>query len=176
MKIRQFALFVAALLLIGTPLQAVQSPKLETLLGEYKKARSDVLGKLNESYALQADALAKQYQAIPNLDGADRARTFAKRLRNPDETNDVLSGSSSDSAADPLAILQAHYAAARAENLNNVYTFYSTTAENMRRELLRTKDQAGANVLATFLEKIKPAGTAATSQASPAKPRKTPAK
>ncbi|MDR3403812.1 MAG: hypothetical protein P4L99_15045 [Chthoniobacter sp.] len=175
MKIRQFLLFIAALLLISAPLQAAQAPKLETLLAEYKKARTDVLGKLNESYALQADALATKYQAIPNLDGADRARTFAKRLRNPDETNEVLVPTS-DSATDPLAILQAHYASARTENLNNVYTFYSTTAESLRRELLKTNDKAGADVLTTFMEKIKPAGVPATAQASPAKTRKTPAK
>jgi len=176
MKIRHFLLFVAALLVISGPLQAAQAPKLETLLAEYKKARTDVLGKLNESYALQADALAKKYQAIPNLDGVDRARTFAKRLRNPEESNEALVTTGGDSATDPLAILQAHYASARAENLNNVYAFYSTTAENLRRELLKTNDQAGADVLTTFLEKIKPAGVVATGQASPAKKRKTPAK
>ena len=176
MKIRQFLLFIAAFLLISAPLWAAEAPKLETLLGEYKKARSDVLGKLNESYAVQADALAQKYQTIANLDGADRARAFARRLRNPDEVNEIQAASGSDTVTDPLAILQAHYASARAENLNNVYGFYATAAGNLRRELQKANDQAGAAVLTTFLEKIKPTGVTAAAPASPAKTRKAAAK
>ncbi|MEP6668291.1 MAG: hypothetical protein ABJF10_04015 [Chthoniobacter sp.] len=174
MKIRQFLLFIAAFLLISGSVQAAQAPKLDTLLGEYKKARADVLGKLNESYAAQADALTQKYQAISNLDGADRSRTFAKRLRDPAEVNEIqVTG---DNPNDPLAMLQARYASSRAENLNNVYGFYSSTAQNLRAELLKSNDQAGADVLTTFLEKIKPAKVTAAAPATPAKKRKVPAK
>jgi len=173
MKIPRFLLFAAALLCVSAPLQAAQAPKLETLLAEYKKARSDVLAKLNEAYASQADVLAGQYQSIPDLDGTDRARLFAKRLRDPDAKNDAVGTTGSDKPGDPLATLQTEYARARGENLANVYTFYATTAANLRQELLRTKDQAGAKTMTAFLEKIKPAGMTAAALASPSKSRTT---
>jgi len=169
MKIHSFLLFAATLLLICAPLHGATAPKLETLLSEYKQARAQVLGKLNEVYATQADALAQQFQAVPNLDGADRARRFAKRLRDPDERNDAYGPTGKEAAADPLAELQANYAHAREENLNNVYAFYATAAANLRRELLQANDQAGAKVLTEFLEKIKPA-KAVAAQATPARP------
>jgi hypothetical protein len=174
MKLRHLVLFVAALLpLFAANLHGAEAPKLETLLAEYKKARADVLSKLNESYASQADELAKQYQAIPNLDGADRSRQFAKRLRNPDENNELPGISADEKSTDPFTVLQSHYVSARAANLKIVYTFYSTTAENLRRELLRTNDQAGADVMTTFLAKIKPASATPTAKAGAAKTRKT---
>jgi hypothetical protein len=182
MKIRPFLLFVLTLLVVCVPLRAAQAPKLETLLGEYKKARSDVLGKLNEAYAQQADALAKQYLTIPNLDGADRAQRFAKRLRELDLNHAPEGPAANTPATDPLSVLQSDYARAREENLHNAYVFYASTAANLRRELLRTKDQAGADVLTTFLEKIKPpdgtkhASATTPAQASPAKSRTVSAK
>ncbi|HEY3900800.1 MAG TPA: hypothetical protein VGM54_19475 [Chthoniobacter sp.] len=161
MKIRPLILFAMALFFLGPVLQAAKAPKLETLLGEYKKARSDVLAKLNEAYAGQAEMLAQQLQAVSNLEGVDRAKKFAKRLRNPDERNDIYSGLANGGINDPVAELQGNYATAREANLNNVYVFYASTAENLRHELLRTKDEAGANVIAEFLAKIKPPGKAA---------------
>jgi hypothetical protein len=176
MKIPWILLFAAALLCISAPSHAAQAPKLETLLAEYKKARAEVLGKLNEVYALRTDALAGQYQSMPDLDGADRARSFAQRLRNPDERNDAIGTAGSDKSADPLTMLQTEYARARADNLNNVYTFYSTTAESCRRELLRTHDQAGASVMTAFLEKIKPAGATPSASSGLAKKSKVSSK
>jgi hypothetical protein len=176
MKIPRILLFATALLCISTPLRAAQVPKLETLLAEYKKARADVLGKLNEAYALRAEALASQSDSIPDLDGADRARSFAQRLRNPDERNDAIGTTGSDKPTDPLTMLQTEYARARAENLDNVYTFYSTTAESFRRELLRSNDRAGASVMTAFLQKIKPAGATPTASPGLAKKSKTSSK
>jgi hypothetical protein len=176
MKISRLFVFVVALMTsLSAPLHAAQAPKLETLLGEYAKARTDVLGKLNESYAVQADALAARLQAIPNLDGADRARSFAKRLRDADQNNEAIGASETGNASDPVAMLQTNYSQARTENLKNVYTFYTTAAGNLRRELLKENDKPGAEVLTTFLEKIKPAATP-TPSSSPAKKRKMPAK
>lgn len=174
MKIPYLIFFTAALLSISATLHAAQAPKLETLLGEYKKARTDVLSKLNETYASQADAVAQKYDAVSNLDGADRARQFARRLRDPDANNDGVGASEPGAATDPLAILQANYAGARAENLKIVYTFYSTSAENLRRELLKENDQAGAGVLTTFLEKIKPTRATPTAKPTPARKTKKP--
>jgi hypothetical protein len=172
LKIRPLILFTAALLLCCAPLQAAKAPKLETLLAEYKKARGDVLAKLNEAYAGQADILAQQLQAASNLDGVERARQFAKRLRNPDERNDIYSGLAKGGINDPVAELQGNYARVRETNINYVYAFYTSTAENLRHELLRTNDQAGANILSQFLAKIKPAEKAAVAQG----PTPTPAK
>src|SRR3954466_3439772 len=105
MKIPHFILFVASLLFLSEPLiQAAEAPKLDTLLGEYKKARTDVLTKLNQSYASQAAELAKQYQAIPNLDAADRSRTFAKNLRGPQDSTELRMVSPANTSDDPLAI------------------------------------------------------------------------
>jgi hypothetical protein len=146
MKIRPLILFVAALLVFCAPLQAAKAPKLETLLSEYKKARTDVLAKLNEAYAGQAEMLAQQLQSVANLEGVDRAKKFAKRLRDPDARND---------------------------NLNNVYVFYASTAESLRHELLRTNDQAGANIVSEFLAKIKPPEKAAVAQGPTPTPSKS---
>ena len=171
MKIPRLLLFAAALLFISAPLRAAEAPKLETLLAEYKKARADVLGKLNEAYASQADALASQYQSILDLDGADRTRLFARRLRNPDERNDAIGTTGGEKPGDRLAALQTEYARARAENLNNVYTFYSTTAENLRRELLRSNDKTGAKTMTAFLQKIKPPSVTPAASAGSSKTR-----
>jgi len=171
MKIRSLFFFVATLLSMLAPLRAAKAPKLDLLLGEYKKARFDVLSKLNDAYASQADLLAQQFQAVPNLDGADRAHQFAQRLRNPDEKNDIYEAVANDAVNDPLAALQANYGRAREENLRNVYIFYASTAESLRRELLRMNDQAGANVLAEFLAKIKPPATKDTAHSGTTKVR-----
>ena len=173
MKIRPLILFAAALLVICPALQAAKAPKLETLLNEYKKARTDVLAKLNEAYAGQADMLVQQFQAAANLDGADRARQFAKRLRNPDERNDIYSGLARGGINDLVAELQGNYAQAREANLNNVYVFYAATAENFRRERLRINDQAGAKILSDFLAKIKPPEKAAVAQGPAPTPSKS---
>ena len=173
MKIRPLMLFAAALLLFCVPLQAAKAPKLETLLSEYKKARSDVLAKLNEAYAGQADMLAQQFQAVANLDGVDRAKKFARRLRDLDARNDIYSGLANGGISDPVAELQGNYAQDRTANLNNVYVFYASTAESLRHELLRTHDQAGADILAEFLAKIKPPGKAAVAQGPAPTPSKS---
>jgi len=152
------------------PLHGAQAPKLETLLSEYKQARTQVVSKLSEVYATQADALAQQFQAIPNLDGADRARRFAKHLRDADDRKDAAEAAGNPAPGDPLAELQANYARAREENLRNVYIFYASAAENLRRELLRTKDQAGAKVLTDFLAKIKPSAPTVADAATSPKP------
>ncbi len=176
MNIRLFHLLAAALLLLGFPLHGAppKAPKLETLLEEYKQARAEVLGKLNEAYAAQADALAQQLQSAANLDAADRARGFARRLRDPNEKNDVYAAMAASAApADLLAQLEANYGRSREENLRNVYLFYATSAASLRQELLRTKDQAGAAVVGEFLQKIKPSPSP---QPSPAKPHTASAK
>ncbi|EDY19330.1 hypothetical protein CfE428DRAFT_3015 [Chthoniobacter flavus Ellin428] len=173
MKISRFLFCLAILLCFAVPLQAAQAPKLETLLAEYHKARSDVLGKLNESYALRADELAKRLQGAANLEGAENARTFARQLRAADQNIEIVDARAVEKQADPLAVLQADYALARADNLKNVYVFYATAAGNLRRELIKEKNTAGADVVTTFLEKIKPGGTTPTPPASPAKKRKT---
>lgn len=175
MKAPRFFLFTAILLSLCLTLHAAQTPKLETLLAEYGKARSDVLGKLNESYALQADELAKKFQALPNRDAADRAQTFAKHLRDGDQNNEVVDATAGANAADPLVALQSDYAQSRVDNLKNVYVFYATAAGNLRKELLKENNKAGADVVTAFLEKIKstaPAATPSTPKASPAKKRK----
>jgi len=173
MKISRFFFCIATFLCLAVVLQAAQVPKLETLLAEYHKARSDVLGKLNESYASQADELAKRLQAAANLEGAENARTFAKQLREADQNIEIVDPRSAEKQADPLAVLQSDYAHARADNLKNVYVFYATAAGNLRRELLKEKNTAGAEVVTTFLEKIKPTGATPTPAANPAKKRKT---
>lgn len=173
MKTPRFILFTVVLLFLGLTLPAAETPKLETLLSEYNKARSDVLGKLNESYAVQADELAKRFQAIPNLDGADRARTFAKHLRAGDQNNEVVDALPGANAADPVAVLEADYARSRMENMKNVYGFYATAAANLRKELLKENNKAGAEVLTTFLEKIKMTVATPTPTASPRKKRKS---
>lgn len=165
MKLRRFLFLI--LLCLSAPVFAAQAPKLETLLAEYKKARGDVLGKLSESYASRADALAEQYRTATNLDGADRAQSWAKRLRNPDERESAVVADTNVPPGDPLVALQDDYAKSRQENLTMVYTFYATNATNLRKELLKQKDQAGADVLTTFLEKIKPAGAKASPKPSP---------
>jgi hypothetical protein len=172
LKIRPLIL-IAALLACCVPLQAAKAPKLETLLAEYKKARGDVLAKLNEAYASQADMLAQQLQAASNLDGVERAHQFAKRLRNPDERNDIYAGLANGGVDDPVAELQGNYSRVRTTNLNSVYVFYAATAENLRHELLRTKDQAGANIISEFLAKIKPAEKAAVAQGPTPTPSKS---
>lgn len=169
MKIPHFFLFVAALLFLSPLIQAAEAPKLDTLLGEYKKARTDVLTKLNQSYASQADELAKQYQAAPNLDAADRSRTFAKNLRGPEDSTDLRMVSPRNTSNDPLAILQANYAQARQLNLQTVYTFYTTAATNLRNELLRSKDKDGAAVCTAFLDKIKADAPAPAPKTTPVK-------
>jgi hypothetical protein len=173
MKIRPLILFVAALLVFCAPLQAAKAPKLETLLSEYKKARTDVLAKLNEAYAGQAEMLAQQLQSVANLEGVDRAKKFAKRLRDPDARNDIYSGLANGGINDPVAELQGNYAQARTANLNNVYVFYASTAESLRHELLRTNDQAGANIVSEFLAKIKPPEKAAVAQGPTPTPSKS---
>lgn len=180
MKTRDLTLFFVAFLFLfflAPLLPAAEAPKLDTLLGEYKKARTDVLGKLNQSYAGQADVLAQQYQAIPNLDAADRARTFARNLRGPADSTDLRLMSPANASNDPLATLEANYAQARQINLQTVYTFYTTAATNLRNELLRSKDKDGAEVCTAFLNKIKadaPTPTPAP-KATPVK-KKAPAK
>lgn len=172
MKTRDLTLFCVALLFLfcAAPLLfAAEAPKLEVLLGEYKKARTDVLGKLNQSYAEQADELARRYQAIPNLDAADRTRTFAKNLRGPEDSTDLRMMSPVNTSNDPLAILEANYAQAREANLKTVYTFYTGAATNLRNELLRTKDKDGAAVCTAFLEKIKMDAPTPTPKAPPVK-------
>jgi hypothetical protein len=157
-------------------LRAAEAPKLETLLGEYKNARADVLSKLNQSYASQADDLAKHYQAIPNLDAADRTRTFAKNLRGPQDSTDLRMLSASNTSNDPLAVLEANYAQARQANLATVYTFYTTAATNLRNELLKSKDKDGAAICSAFLDKIKADAPAPAAQATPGKKKKASAK
>ena len=157
MKLHLFMLLAAVFLLpIVTPLRATEAPKLDQLLSEYHKARADVLSKLNADYALQADALAKQYKQAKDAVRAKRASEFAGRLRDSDESNDLQGITAGDPGAEPLAILQADYAHSREENLRVVDTFYITNAQNLQAELLKKNDAAGAKVLATFLEKIKP--------------------
>ncbi|HSI14319.1 MAG TPA: hypothetical protein VK961_19875 [Chthoniobacter sp.] len=176
MKTPRFLSFTAAFLFLCTILCAAEAPKLETLLGEYKKARTDVLTKLNQSYAGQADELAKQYQAIPNLDAADRARTFAKNLRGPEDSTDLRMMSPSNTSNDPLATLEANYAQARQVNLLTVYTFYTTAATNLRNELVKGKDKDGAAVCTAFLEKIKADAPTPAPHTTPVKKKKAPAK
>src|SRR5262249_11253324 len=106
-------LFTSLLLLFPAALQAAKAPKLEELLAEYKKARMDVLGKLNEAYAGQADELIKVYRRAADLVGIERTQEFAKGLRNPDVKNDWVGKTGEDAAGDPLAALQAAYAQAR---------------------------------------------------------------
>lgn len=166
-----FSLFFAASLL-----PAAEAPKLETILGEYKKARTDVLTKLNQSYALQADELAKHYQAAVNLDAADRTRTFAKNLRGPEDSTDLRLMSPANTSNDSLAILEANYAQARQANLQVVYTFYTTAATNLRNELLRSNNKDGAAVCTAFLDKIKADAPTPPPQATPVKKKKAPAK
>jgi flagellar hook-associated protein FlgK len=172
MKISPSLLCIATFLCLALTLQAAQTPKLETLLAEYQKARSDVLAKLNESYASQADEMAKRLQAAANLEGAENARTFAKQLREADQNIEIVDARPGNKQADPVAVLQSDYAHARADNLKNVYIFYATAAGNLRKELLKEKNTAGAEVVTTFLEKIKPTGPTPTPKASPAKKRK----
>jgi len=176
MKTPRFFLCVAVWSFLAVLLHAAEAPKLETLLGEYKKARTDVLTKLNQSYASQADELAKRYQAIPNLDAADRTRTFAKNLRGPEDSTDLRMMSPSNTSNDPLAILEANYAQARQVNLMTVYTFYTTAATNLRTELLKSKDKDGAAVCSAFLDKIKADAPTPTPHPTPAKKKKAPAK
>jgi hypothetical protein len=78
--------------------------------------------------------------------------------------NDIQAPIASGPGADPLTDLRANYAHAREENLRNVYVFYASTAGSLRKELLRTHDQAGAKVLTDFLAKIKPPGATAGAQ------------
>jgi type IV pilus biogenesis protein CpaD/CtpE len=172
MKFSRFLFFTAVLLCLAVTLRAAQAPQLETLLAEYHKARSDVLGKLNESYALQADELAKKLQAVTNLEGAENARTFAKQLREADQNVEIVDARVGGKQADPLNVLQSDYAQARADNLKNVYIFYATAAGNLRRELLKEKNTAGAEVVTAFLEKIKPAGATPKPTASPTKKKR----
>jgi len=157
MKLRQFILLAAVFFVACPVLRAAAAPHLDQLLSEYHQARSDVLVKLNASYAAQAEALATQYKQARDPVRAKRAADFAAHLKSSIETNDLDGATRGDPGAGPLAILQADYARSRAENLRNVDTFYITTAQNLQRELLRKNDTAGASVLATFLEKIKPA-------------------
>lgn len=171
MKTPRF-LFTVILLFLGFTLHAVETPKLETLLAEYNKARTDVLAKLNESYAAQADELVKRFQAASNLDGTDRAKTFARHLRDGDQNNEVVDPLPGTNASDPLAVLEANYAQSRAENLKNVYVFYATAAANLRKELLKENNKAGAEVLTTFLEKIKATVATPTPAAAPKKKKK----
>jgi hypothetical protein len=178
MKSLRLLLFTTALLFLSGALHAAEAPKLETLLSEYKKARTDVLSKLNPSYAAQADELAKHYQSVPDLDAADRARTFAKSLHASEDSADLRMLSTSNSSNDPLAILQANYAQARQANLTNVYTFYTTAATNLRNALLQAKNKDGAAVCTAFLDKIKGDATtpAPVAKTSPAKKKKESAK
>lgn len=157
MNPRPLLLLAAAFLLGFTPLHAAEAPKLDQLLTEYHKARTDVLTKLNASYAGQADALAKQYKQAKDAGHAKQAADFAGRLRDSDEKNDLEGVPGSAPATEPLAVLQTDYAHAREENLRVVDTFYTTNAQNLQAELKRKNDVAGANVMAAFLEKIKPA-------------------
>jgi hypothetical protein len=167
MKLRLFVLLAAILLPpFFAPLQAAEAPKLDQLLSEYHKARADVLGKLNPNYAAQADLLAKQYKQARDAVRAKRAAEFAGHLRATDESNDLDGITGGDPGRDPLAILQADYARARDENLRVVDTFYITTAEKLQAELLKKNDAAGAKVLATFLEKIKPQSAAPHAKAT----------
>lgn len=173
MQIPRFLLFIAAVLFCsGALLHAAEAPKLETLLSEYKKARTDVLSKLNQSYAGQADEVAKHYQAIPDLDAADRARTFAKSLRGSEDSTDLRMLSPSNTSNDPLATLQANYAQARQANLANVFTFYTTAATNLRNTLLQAKDKDGAAVCTAFLDKIKGDAPTPAAKATPVKKAK----
>ena len=110
MKIRPFVLF-AALLLVSTALHAAQVPKLETLLAEYKKARTEVLGKLKEAYASQADMLAEQYLAMP---GPGPSRTRPASMPNacaiPTQSMTPLEASFSVNdppTVDPITLMQA---------------------------------------------------------------------
>lgn len=177
MQIPRFFLFIAAVLFCsGALLHAAEAPKLETLLSEYKKARTDVLSKLNQSYAGQADELAKHYQTVPDLDAADRARTFAKSLRGSEDSTDLRMLSPSNTSNDPLATLQANYAQARQANLANVFTFYTTAATNLRNTLLQAKDKDGAAVCTAFLDKIKGDAPTPAAKATPVKKAKTRAK
>lgn len=161
MKKPLFVFFVAALLFSPWSAMAAKAPKLETLVGEYQKARTDVLAKLDDAYAAQAEGLAEQFQATANLEGLEHARQLAKKLRSRQTVADIVDLDGRDSGNDPVIALQLNYVRARAENLQNVYLFYATTAASLRQQLLRTKDQAGAKVVAEFLEKIKPQGIAA---------------
>ena len=175
MKVRKLALFLLTFVLLFSAtsrLLSAEAPKLETLLGEYKKARTDVLSKLNQSYAGQADELAKHYQSIPDLDAADRTRTFAKSLHSSEDSADLRMLSPSNTSNDPLAILQANYAQARQANLANVFTFYTTAATNLRNTLLQAKDKDGAAVCTAFLDKIKGDAPAPATKATPPKKAK----
>jgi hypothetical protein len=174
---RLMLLIVACLFLSATPLlRAAEAPKLETLLSEYKKARTDVLSKLNQSYAGQADDLANHYRSMPDLDAADRTRSFAKSLRGPQDSTDLRMLSTRNTSDDSLAILQTNYAQARRANLLNVYTFYTTAATNLRNELQRSKNQEGAAVVTTFLDTIKADAPKPEPQATPVKKKKAPVK
>jgi hypothetical protein len=150
-------LFLALVCLVAAkPLVAADPPVLGKLISDYQAARADVLGKLNESYALQADAQAKQYLQLSDLNGANRAADFSKRLRDKDEKNDLDGISGNAPATDRLAALQANYARAREETLRKVDEYYYNAGQNLQREYMRGSDLAGANSTAAFLDKIKP--------------------
>jgi len=161
MYFRPFILLAVTFLLpVFAPLQAAEVPKLDQLLAEYHKARADVITKLNAAYAVQADTLAKAYQQVKDPAHTKRATDFAGRLRGSDEKSSLDGIPGAGPANDPLVVLQTDYLHSREENLKVVDVFYTTTAQNMQAELKRKNDVAGANVMASFLEKIKPAGTA----------------
>jgi hypothetical protein len=127
---------------------------------------------LNESYASQAESVAEQYQAATDLDGVDRAQSLARRLRDRDARNDAIGNAESETPGDLLATLETEYAHARAANLDYVYSFYATAAENLRRAFLQSNDRAGADVMTEFLEKIKPASAPPPHATSAAKKHK----
>ena len=155
MNPRLFLTVAAAWLLAVPTLFAAQAPKLDQLLAEYHKARTEVLTKLNANYAQQADALAKQYKQAKDAIRSKRAADFAARLLDSDESNDLQGIKPGDPGPEPLAILQTDYAHARDENLRVVDTFYISNAQNLEAQLMKENNAAGAKVLATFLEKIK---------------------
>ncbi len=133
----------------------VQAQVADKVKGAYAKAHSDAVGQLNQRYVQDANVLIKFYMQGNDLERANLASAWIKRLSDADESNDIDQITPNPTSPDRLVALQSRYLKDRAETIAKVDRQYVTQAETAQRQVMQQGDLAAANSLAEFLKKIR---------------------
>jgi hypothetical protein len=149
------AISVTLMLLTQHVLLAQEAPPADKLAAAYTQGRGDAIKQVNQRYVQQTEAVIKLSMQARDLEKANAASAWSKRLLDDDDTNDTDGIAPNPTSADRLIALQTRYLKERAEALGRVNKVYLGQVESTQRQAMQKGDLAAANALGDLLTKIK---------------------
>jgi hypothetical protein len=114
------AISVILVLISQHILLAQETPPADKLTAAYTQGRADAIKQVNQRYVQQTEAVIKLSMQARDLEKANAASAWSKRLLDDDDTNDTDGIAPNPTSADRLIALQTSYLKERAEAIARV--------------------------------------------------------